>query len=126
MNLQTDGRLATIELSEQLDAHGVEQLIVKLGTLRASMQPEVTELPPGATPYPADRSVLQSLDAGAQVAQLRSGGFRFWMRNMGIGWCAYEVPDKTAAVIARYIASRVPEHFGAIDLIGTNVPDAKH
>lgn len=116
MKLETDGQRAKIEISDELDAAGMEQLIVKLAMIRSQMQPEVTHRAPGGQPEPAERTVLQCDDSGLVVAQLRDGRYRFWLRNTGIGWCAYTVPAATAHGISRYIASRLPDGVGPADL----------
>ena len=116
MKLEVKDNAARVEIAAELDAAGLEQLIVKLAMLRSQISPPVPEKPPGAQPEQEERSVLVCDDAGMLVAQMQDGRFRFWMRNTGIGWCAYNVPPSTAHGVSKFIASKGGSEGEGVDL----------
>jgi len=118
MEFHSNGRLATVKVTEELDANGVEQLIVKLAMLRSEMTPPVPMKPPSEPD--GDRHILAANDSELMVALQASGRFRIWMRNIGIGWCGYSVPASTAVAMARFVLSRAAPGDPALDLIGNS------
>ena len=107
------GDALRVRIDETLDAAGVEQLMRRLALLRADMQPPVP------TARDPDASTIAEENPALLIATLRNGGVRLWLRHRGYGWLAWQLDDRSAIGIARYIASRCVAPDGqAIEFIG--------
>lgn len=125
MELANDGTSASIAITGDFTALEVEALIVKLAMLRSKMTPPVAKRPPNGS-EPPERTGLFADDAEMTVARLVDGRFRFWMRNIGLGWCAYNVPAVTAQGVCTFLSTRLSATGPAVDLFSDEVSDKPH
>ncbi len=102
MRVSKDKLVATVEIHGNYRADEVEQLIAELSELRAKMVPAVPMTPDGEriTDPAAARA---SGDPCVQVAVMRDGMTRFWVRHAGIGWFGFNLPIDRARTLAQYI-----------------------
>lgn len=103
MRLSEDQRVATVEIRGVYRAEQIEELIDELSTLRSQMLPAVP-LSPGAAPAIDDPAAARAGgDPRVQVAVMRDGLTRFWVRHAGIGWFGFNLPVDRARTLAQYI-----------------------
>jgi hypothetical protein len=102
MRVSEDKRSATIEVQGNYCAEEIEGLIGRLSALRAQMLPGVPMAPGDATQREpaAERA---GGDPCVQVAVMRDGLTRFWVRHEGLGWFGFNLPVERARTLAQYI-----------------------
>jgi hypothetical protein len=100
MRVSEDKQVVTVEVHGTYRAHEVEALIERLSESRAQMLPAVP-LSPGVEGDPA-ASRAQG-DPCVQVAVMRDGMTRFFVRHAGIGWFGFNLPVDRARTLAQYI-----------------------
>lgn len=119
MKLSSDASSASINLQGTFTAPELESMIRKLCILRSQMTPEVTQTPPGPDdPSSLDMGVLIEDKPAMTVAQRADDSFRFWLRNRGIGWCAYNVPLPQAIGVYKFLHSKLGNLKTGPDLFG--------
>lgn len=103
MRVSEDKLVATIDLQGAYRADEVEKLIADLSALRAKMLPAVPMTPcPGASD--GDPAAARAGgDPCVQVAVMRDGLTRFWVRHEGLGWFGFNLPVERARTLAQYI-----------------------
>jgi hypothetical protein len=103
MHVSDDKRLVTLDLRGSYGAGEVEALIGELSALRAQMLPAVPSAP-GAEPGEDDPAAARARgDPCVQVAVMRDGMTRFWVRHAGLGWFGFNLPVDRARTLAQYI-----------------------
>jgi hypothetical protein len=103
MHLSDDRRSAAIEIQGNFRADEIEALIGKLAALRAQMMPGVP-LAPGECRRGDDPAAGRAGgDPCVQVAVMRDGLTRFWVRHEGLGWFGFNLPVERARTLAQYI-----------------------
>ena len=103
MRVSEDKRSATVELQGTYCAEEIEGLIGKLSALRAQMSPAVP-MAPGDGVREGDPVLGRAGgDPCVQVAVMRDGLTRFWVRHEGLGWFGFNLPVERARTLAQYI-----------------------
>jgi hypothetical protein len=102
MRVSEDKRLATIELEGSYEASELEKLIKELCALRAQLLPAVP-MSPGAMLTGDPAAARAGGDPCVQVAVMRDGMTRFWVRHAGLGWFGFNLPVERARMLAQYI-----------------------
>ena len=103
MHLTPDRKLAQLEISGNLDADQVGALIAELSAMRATMVPPVPKSPPGGHEEEDAAIARAQGDPVVQVAVMRDGHTRFWVRHDGLGWFGFNLPVERASVLANVI-----------------------
>lgn len=94
---------AQVEVHGSFTAAEVERLIGELSAIRAAMSPQVPTTPP-MTRCPEDAAAARAGgDPCVQVAVMRDGLTRFWVRHAGLGWFGFNLPVDRASTLANYI-----------------------
>jgi hypothetical protein len=93
---------AQVEVHGSFTAAEVERLIGELSAVRAAMSPQVPASPPARCPEDA-AAVRAGGDPCVQVAVMRDGLTRFWVRHAGLGWFGFNLPVDRASTLANYI-----------------------
>lgn len=103
MRLSEDKRHAELEIQGTYDVASLEALIAQLSALRSAMAPPVPALPP-MTNKPEDAAAARARgDPCVQVAVMRDGLTRFWVRHAGLGWFGFNLPVERANMLATHI-----------------------
>lgn len=103
MHLSDDKTRATLAIDGTYDARALESLILELTALRSSMQPPIPTTPPAANDAEDAAAARAKGDPCVQVAVMRGGMTRFWVRHAGLGWFAFNLPVERANLLANYI-----------------------
>jgi hypothetical protein len=102
--IDDDKQTARVSIDGTLTTAEIETLIADLAVIRAHMLPPAPD-----SPYePASHNISVQKNASAIVGLLRDGNVRFWMRNIGIGWLAFDVQIANACAIRDYLVDRIP------------------
>lgn len=80
--------IATLNINEELDAGGMDELISRLGELRASMLPEVPKTRPKIG---SGKMVAVESEPELKLIPLENGGARLWIRSQGFNWLAFDL-----------------------------------
>lgn len=112
--------LATITIEGQHNATQIENLIYELSKARAQMEPGV--------PFDyrlSEKDAIIGIHENPyfQIARLRDGTIRFWMRHSGIGWLCYTVPVDQARAARDYLIKNLPDSAGNPNLFSEDFPD---
>jgi hypothetical protein len=103
LKISDDKQHAAVELHGTYGAAELEKLIEELSAMRASMVPAVP-MTPATTNSPEDPAAARARgDPCVQVAVMRDGVIRFWVRHAGLGWFAFNLPVERAHGLAEYI-----------------------
>ena len=104
MHVSEDKLVATVEAAGAYRAEEIEKLIEELSALRAQMLPAVP-MSPGFDRGDEDDSAAARAggDPCVQVAVMRGGMTRFWVRHGGLGWFGFNLPVDRARTLAQYI-----------------------
>ena len=103
MRISEDKLSATIEVQGTYGADEIERLIGKLSALRAQMLPAVP-MAPGDGSGECDPAAERAGGAPCvQVAVMRDGLTRFWVRHEGLGWFGFNLPVERARTLSHYI-----------------------
>jgi hypothetical protein len=102
MHVSQDNAVATLDIQGDYRAEEVERLIQELSLLRGQMSPPVP-MSPGATPREDPAAARAGGDPCVQVAVMRDGMTRFWVRHEGLGWFGFNLPVDRARTLAQYI-----------------------
>lgn len=103
MRVSEDKRSATVDVRGTYCADEIEALIGRLSALRAQMLPEVP-MAPGDGNHEGDPAAGRAGgDPRVQVAVMRDGLTRFWVRHDGLGWFGFNLPVERARTLAQYI-----------------------
>jgi hypothetical protein len=103
MKVSQDRLHVTVELHGTYRAEELERLIEDLSNARARMLPEVP-MSPAAHANPEDPAAARAGgDPFVQVAVMRDGLTRFWVRHAGLGWFGFNLPVDRARTLAQYI-----------------------
>jgi hypothetical protein len=103
MRVSGDKLIATVEIHGEYRAGEMERLIEELSAMRARMLPEVP-LSPGAEGREGDPGAARAAgDPCVQVAVMRDGMTRFFVRHAGIGWFGFNLPVERARTLAQHI-----------------------
>ena len=103
MQVSEDKTAATLDLRGTYRADEMERLIEELCALRAQMLPAVP-MSPGAETRSQDPAAVRAVgDPCVQVAVMRDGVTRFWVRHDGLGWFGFNLPVDRARTLAQYI-----------------------
>ena len=100
--ISEDGALATVSFQGDVSATQIESLIADLAVIRANMLPAVSNNYNNPDAMENRNASVQD-DAAIFVARLSNGKFRFWLRNIGIGWLAFNVSPVLARGIGEYL-----------------------
>ena len=94
---------AVLDLHGTYNAAELERLISELSAMRAKMLPQVPTAPP-MSPCTEDAAAARAGgDPCVQVAVMRNGLTRFWVRHAGLGWFGFNLPVDRASMLATYI-----------------------
>jgi hypothetical protein len=105
MRVSEDKLVATLELQGAYGAEELERLIADLSALRSQMLPAVP-MTPGARFEGREEDPAAARAGGdpfVQVAVMREGVTRFWVRHCGLGWFGFNLPVDRARTLAQYI-----------------------
>jgi hypothetical protein len=103
LKISDDKRQAAIEVRGDFSATELERLIEELSQVRAAMVPAVP-LAPATTNTAEDPAAARARgDPCVQVAVMRDGVTRFWVRHAGLGWFAFNLPVERARMLAEYV-----------------------
>lgn len=103
MRVSEDKLSANVELQGSYCADEIEGLIAKLSELRSQMLPAVP-MAPGDGNREGDPAIARAGgDPCVQVAVMRDGLTRFWVRHEGLGWFGFNLPVERAKTLAQYI-----------------------
>jgi len=102
MHLNDDQKRAELDVRGSFDAAGIEALITDLARLRARMQPPIPGTPPPREPEDVAAARAKG-DPVVQVAVMRDGQTRFWVRHDGLGWFGFNLPVDRASQLASVI-----------------------
>ncbi len=103
MRVSEDKLSATVEVKGTYCADEIEGLVEKLSALRAQMLPAVP-MAPGEGNCERDPAAQRAGgDPRVQVAVMRGGLTRFWVRHEGLGWFGFNLPVERARTLAQYI-----------------------
>ena len=103
MHLTSDKRLAQLEINGAYDAAQLEILIRELSEVRAAMEPPIPKAPPARSDGEDAAAIRAQGDPVVQVAVLRDGHTRFWVRHNGLGWFGFNLPVERASMLANVI-----------------------
>ena len=107
MRVSKDKQSAKVEVQGTYSAEEIEGLIGKLSALRAQMLPAVPMAPGnGIGSGNGEREPAAGRAGGdpcVQVAVMRDGLTRFWVRHEGLGWFGFNLPVERARTLAQYI-----------------------
>jgi len=104
MRVSEDKLVATLELQGAYRAEELEKLIADLSALRSQMLPAVPMTPGARFEGPEDPAAARAGgDPFVQVAVMREGVTRFWVRHCGLGWFGFNLPVDRARTLAQYI-----------------------
>lgn len=124
MNVSDDKQHATIDVHGTYGATGLEKLIEELSSLRASMLPAVP-MAPTTTNSAEDAAAARARgDPCVQVAVMRDGVTRFWVRHAGLGWFAFNLPVERAHMLAEYILSLTTQRERREEFLGQKRRDS--
>ena len=115
MQLSHDKKHAEIEVRGAYDAAALESLITELARLRARMEPPIPGTPP---PRESDDIAATRArgDPVVQVAVMRDGQTRFWVRHDGLGWFGFNLPVERASQLASVILEMTGQPGGQGEL----------
>lgn len=103
LQVMDDKLHALLNVSGKYTAAEIERLISDLSALRAEMSPPVPTAPP-MNRCPEDAAASRAGgDPCVQVAVMRDGLTRFWVRHAGLGWFGFNLPVERASTLASYI-----------------------
>ena len=102
MHLTSDKKHAALEIRGTFDATQLELLIRELAAARAAMEPPIPATPPAREGDDAAASRARG-DPVVQVAVMRDGHARFWVRHDGLGWFGFNLPVERASQLASVI-----------------------
>jgi hypothetical protein len=103
MRIAEDKQSATVEIHGDYCVEEIEGLIAKLSALRAQMLPAVPMAPGDAGRERDPAAQRAGGDPCVQVAVMRDGLTRFWVRHEGLGWFGFNLPVERARTLAQYI-----------------------
>jgi hypothetical protein len=116
MHLSDDKRQAALEINGVYDAAQLEGLIEELSALRASMAPPVPATPPPKAEGDDAAAQRARGDPTVQVAVMRDGITRFWVRHCGLGWFGFNLPVDRANLLASHILELTTSRDRSMDL----------
>ena len=116
MQLSEDKTRATLAIEGVYDTDGIESLILQLSALRSAMQPAVPNTPPAAEEAEDAAANRARGDPCVQVAVMRGGLTRFWVRHQGLGWFAFNLPMERANLLANCILETTGASTAPVDL----------
>ena len=103
LQVMDDKQHAVLDVRGTYSATDIERLISQLSEARAQMLPSVPTAPP-ASGCPEDIAATRAGgDPCVQVAVMRDGLTRFWVRHAGLGWFGFNLPVERASTLANYI-----------------------
>ncbi len=103
MRVSEDKLSATLDMQGTYRADEIEALIQQLSALRAQMLPAVPMSPGDGNPERDPAARRAGGDPRVQVAVMRDGLTRFWVRHEGLGWFGFNLPVERARTLAQYI-----------------------
>jgi hypothetical protein len=103
MRLSEDKQRAELEIQGTFDAAKLETLIGQLSALRSAMVPPVPAMPPMTNNAEDAAAARARGDPFVQVAVMRDGLTRFWVRHGGLGWFGFNLPVERASMLATHI-----------------------
>lgn len=118
MKVSDDKQQAAIDIRGTYDARGMEKLIEELSALRASMLPAVPMSPATTNPTEDPAIARARGDPCVQVAVMRDGVTRFWVRHAGLGWFAFNLPVERARMLAEYVLGLTTERETREEFLG--------
>jgi len=103
MQLTADKQHAELEIHGVYDASQLEDLINELAAVRAAMAPPIPATPPARREGEDAAAARARGDPVVQVAVMRDGNTRFWVRHCGLGWFGFNLPVERANLLASHI-----------------------
>lgn len=94
---------------QELSAHELETIIVKLMVLRANTAPPVHAQPPSAKDADQRAPVAVVKDPEMTLASLKDGGIRLWLRHCGLGWLPVQMSAQRAGMLRDYLINWVED-----------------
>ncbi|ESQ14371.1 MAG: hypothetical protein N838_13430 [Thiohalocapsa sp. PB-PSB1] len=104
MSDEIEAEKIEIDLHGEFSASDLEQIIVSLAKARASLDPPVSNHPPGEE---SEEEILIQSDTKFSVRTLANGGIRIWLRNEGIGWLAFTLSAADKDGLREFLGKRV-------------------
>jgi hypothetical protein len=124
VHISEDKHCATIEVHGAHSAAELETLIADLTALRAAMLPAVPLAPPTNAKEEDPAAARAQGDPCVQVAVMRDGLTRFWVRHAGLGWFAFNLPIERARALAQYILGLTTQKDDSQDFIARKRRDS--
>lgn len=118
MQISDDKRFAAIDIQGTYGVADLEKLIAQLSACRAEMEPAVPKSPPTTNGEEDPAAARARGDTCVQVAVMRNGLTRFWVRHAGLGWFAFNLPLDRAHTLAQYILGLTTQREQARDFFG--------
>ena len=115
MHVTSDKKHAELEIRGTFDAVQLEILIRELAAVRASMEPPISATPPARDGDDAAATRARG-DPVVQVAVMRDGHARFWVRHDGLGWFGFNLPVDRASQLASVILEMTSAGEGQSEL----------
>lgn len=119
MEISKDKTSLRLAIDHTLNAEALDKLITQLALVRMQLKPEV---PINARAEENPPNVMTMDDPYCQVAALKDGRIRIWLRSPGFGWQVFNLPAHKARGIAQYIMSRTVDESPASNLDGMEGP----
>ena len=116
MQVSDDTQHAAIDIHGTYDAAELESLIGQLSAMRAAMSPTVPTAPPMTNKAEDSAAARARGDPAVQVAVMRDGMTRFWVRHAGLGWFGFNLPSDRANLLAQHILEVAAPQERAEDL----------
>ena len=116
MQLSPDKKQAALDIQGVFDAGAIENLIAELSQLRAAMSPAIPAMPPMTNNTEDAAAARARGDPFVQVAVMREGVTRFWVRHGGLGWFGFNLPVDRANLLANCILDLTSPRERSVDL----------
>ncbi len=95
-------------MAQVLDAPSLDRLISELSVMRSDMQPPVRALLPSLSDKSSNGVIVTMEDSPTmQLAVLRDGRIRLWVRSSGFGWLAFNLDMRGVGTLCDWISANV-------------------
>jgi hypothetical protein len=118
VQISDDKQYAAIDIQGTYGVEDLENLIAELSACRAEMEPAVPIAPPTTNGTEDPVAARARGDPCVQVAVMRNGVTRFWVRHAGLGWFAFNLPVERAHMLAQYILGLTTQREQTRDFFG--------
>lgn len=117
-----DGTRARIKINRTLTGRDLETLISDLAELRANISPPVPLTVPTHHQAAPDR-ILREWRPTVALELQPSSDIRLWIRNQGLGWMIYDIPQDHACTLRDYLIANTPDADQTPTIVGKKLAD---